>query len=379
MHDLRISLVHLEHTLAALVDRFELLSAHTRLDLMLTLVEAIRFRKKNWKTFAIQQAASCVNGVGDGAAQVGLIYSKALVERLIHRTVVDITTQTMQIHQQLQLRGIALDNRIRASFDQATIQLALNDMQQERLAEAEQRLLKLPHLGQARSSMEIIVAVRRAMLLGRIYRWQGKFSTSIDQLSKALATKQERADLHFEEDLPDLCCDLADSLRDDGQFNDAEQLLLDEIKRHDPSNIPSSVLLSLAEALFAQRRFKEAELRCLDVSKCQWVSSMDKLRLSIIRAKLCHMIRSKRDAQSYWSQALGAVDTFPRTNGHTTRIIILSMSKTLCPIEDADYLNKSKQQLQALQKIEEPGSVSHWIAGMKEWENFIESKIHSRF
>lgn len=371
--------MHLEHTLAAVDHRFELLSAHMRRDLTLSLIEAVRFRKKNWKQFAFRQAVSCADGVGDGAARVGVAYSMALIKRLLDRTVVDITDELGQIRERLQIRGIALDNRTHASFGHATIQLALNDMQKEKLTDAEQRLLNFNQLGEVQSSMEAIVAVRRAMLLGRIYRWQGKFSTSIDQVQTALTTTQQYTSLHFEEDLSELCCDLADSLRDDGQFISAEQLLRDEIKRYNPGSIPSSLVLSLAEVLFAQGRYEEVKQRCSEVSKSQWVSNIEKLRLSIIQAKTSHILHHMKDAQSFWLQALKAVENFERTNGHTTRIIILSMSKTLRPIEDSDYLKKSLQQLQELERIEEPGSVNYWIAGMKDWEIFMKPKSHSRF
>jgi hypothetical protein len=57
------------------------------------------------------------------------------------------------------------------------------------------------------------VLFRKDMLLGRGLRFQGEFADSLSHLERAQKAAEQHKDLIFDEDLRDLTCDLADTLR----------------------------------------------------------------------------------------------------------------------------------------------------------------------
>ncbi|KAK7416063.1 hypothetical protein QQZ08_012145 [Neonectria magnoliae] len=62
--------------------------------------------------------------------------------------------------------------------------------------------------------MEEVVLFRKHMMLGRVLRFQGEFNESLTHLERSRKIAGQRKDLTFDEDLRDLICDLADTLRE---------------------------------------------------------------------------------------------------------------------------------------------------------------------
>ena len=70
-------------------------------------------------------------------------------------------------------------------------------------------------------------------MLGRVLWFQGAFAESLVHLERARKTVEQRKDLIFDEDLRDLICDLADTLRELDDPATAEHHLRAEIERRD--------------------------------------------------------------------------------------------------------------------------------------------------
>ena len=126
------------------------------------------------------------------------------------------------------------------------------------------------------------------MILGRALRFHGEFKESLTHLQGSREIAERRKDLIFDEDLRNLTCDLADTLRELDDPVSAEQHIRAEITRRDWNCGPSSgrLGLSLAESLFAQRRFIEVQQFCLDIQSRPGLLKFEQLRLHITLAKL---------------------------------------------------------------------------------------------
>ena len=97
---------------------------------------------------------------------------------------------------------------------------------------------------------------------------------------------------------------------------------------YSPSDI-QLLIICLAESLFAQGRTAEAEAACPEQSVATAPSKMDRLRLCITMAKIHHSQSEWADALFLWTRALQAINKFPPTSGHATRIIYLSIANIL--------------------------------------------------
>jgi hypothetical protein len=141
--------------------------------------------------------------------------------------------------------------------------------------------------------------------------------------------------------------------------------------------------LSLAEVLFAQRRFEEAEQLCLDVQSRPDLLKFERLRLYVTLAKLHHVVCDYDGASRSWADALVAVRKFPNENC-ATRIIISSVCDILSrqggPSPNSQLLDQSRQHLYILDEREKPGGFRCWIAGMRHWAEYLlsEDSIRSR-
>ena len=131
--------------------------------------------------------------------------------------------------------------------------------------------------------------------------------------------------------------------------------------------------LILAESLYAQNRQYEAEVICSEVRSHSKLLKMEKLRLSIIFAKLAHVNARYEEALRYWTDAMTSIQRYNLANGHTTRIIILSISHVLRQEGDFETEAKSWDQLRMLERLARPTGVFYWIGGLRHWLTYLES------
>ncbi|KAM5367854.1 hypothetical protein ACJZ2D_009765 [Fusarium nematophilum] len=155
----------------------------------------------------------------------------------------------------------------------------------------------------------------------------------------------------------------------------AESILRAEIKRREGAYIPvmgkGLLDLSLAEVLFAQGRYAEAETLCHGAVKDFPRLKFEKIRAYAILAKIHHLASDADQARSYWTMALEGVTRFPSESNRTSRIIL----RSLCDVAGQDKLREQYQnQLSLLGAQEEADDMKFWISGMRHWAEYLQAK-----
>ncbi|KAI8671822.1 hypothetical protein NCS57_00658600 [Fusarium keratoplasticum] len=368
----KLFLPHLEHTLQAFQDHFDLLHTSTRIDLALTLVEASRFPTIAWKRSVISQAEIASSGLEHPYLDCRIAQSQSLLSRIAG----DMDYATKIISKSVQPKA-EVDKRMNSALGQATIQRSLNCIQVEDLKTAKTLLEQWTPLDQNSSPIEQVTVFRKELLLGRVLRFLGVFKESLLHLDQARETAEHGKDLLFDEDLCDLTCEHADTLRELDDPGAAEHHLRAEIARRGQKGLSSGrprLEISLAEALFAQEHFQEAERLCLDIQSRPGLLKFEKLRLHITLAKIRHVQSDKESALSYWQEAMEEIGKFQLTNGRTTRIIVISICDALKDLGQTSLLNEYMKQLESLGKMMKPGGTMYWIAGMRHWSEYLECR-----
>lgn len=349
----------------------------TKIDLGHTLLEASRFSKLAWKRTAVEQAAKVTQGLEDWCLSASLASTQCLLHRLDGN--IDSARYVVDEHRN-QKQPVPQTPRANSTAGNLTIQRALNCIQIEDLSQAEQLLNQWRPFDQKPSLMESTVLFRKGLILGRIMRFRGRFSEALDHLMITSRLSSQLHNLSLDEDLRDLTCELADTLRELDQPQAAEKYLREEFARRDrclkdTTAFTGRSLLeaSLAEVLFAQGQIEEAEHLCLQAQSRGNLMKFGKLRLAIVLAKLYHTSSNYEKAFHYWNEALKVIASFTMGNGRATRTILLSIHATLGSLNLPDIQNDSLRQVDVMDQLEKPGGTQYWIAGLRHWQNQLES------
>ncbi|KAM0420985.1 hypothetical protein ACHAPT_011228 [Fusarium lateritium] len=361
---------HLKHTLEACPDDFPGLPQIAKIDLGLTLVQSSRFPDIAWKQFAVSQAKRVSIGIDSPYLDSQIALAECLLNRiegLMLRSAANLVSQNTP--------EPPTDERSHSIAGQKVIQRGLNFLQIEALAAAEEVLETWRPLNESPSPMERTIVFRKAILLGRSLRHRGKFQESTTQLKSARRLAQQPSKTVFDEDLRDLTCELADSLRELEDLALAEDVLRAEIKRREGTYIPvtGKGLLDLcsAEVLFAQGRHAEAESLCHGALKDFPRLKFEKIRAYIVLAKIHHLAANIEKTCSYWTMALEVINRFPSESSCTTQVIL----KSLYDIADQDELREGYQkQLSLLYMPEDDDYMQFWISGMRHWAEYLQAK-----
>jgi tetratricopeptide (TPR) repeat protein len=324
-----------------------------------------------WKRFAIGQAEVIARDLDEPYLHTRITESKSLLARIAGNASQAVAESSNTSGGEL-LNFV--DKRTHSAMGLATIQHSLNCAQVEDIPGARKALEQWRTVNGS-CSMEQVVQFRIGMLLGRFLRYQGEFAESLAHLKRSRDKAEERGSLSFDEDLRDLTCDLADTLRELDDPIAAEHHLRAEITRRDRSSACSSQVplqLCLAEALFAQGHFEEAEQLGLEIKSRPNLLRFEKLRTHIVLAKIYHVKADNEDALSHWSAALKEVAKFRLTNGRTTRTIVLSISDILRRLGDGVWVEVSLKEAACLDQLAQPGGTRYWIAGMRHWLAYLQ-------
>jgi len=328
-----------------------------------------------WKHFTVAQANIASRGLEGPYLRSRIAQAECLVYRVAGD--MERATDTLSSLPQDGLSDPA-DKRMHSAVGLTAVQYALNYLQVEDLSLAKKSLQDWKPVGQNISLMEEVVLFRKNMVLGRILRFGGEFQESLTHLELSRIAAEQRKDLIFDDDLRDLTCDLADTLRELDQPVAAAHCLRAEIAQRDPgcSLFPGRSLLelSLAEVLFAQELFDEAKQLCLCIQSRPGLTKFETLRLYITLAKLRHVRSDYDGAFPCWAEALAAISKFPKETGGATRIIIVSICDIFSHQGQKQLLDQSKRQVASLDELARSGGAKHWIAGLRQWLEYLETK-----
>ncbi|KAF5658480.1 hypothetical protein FCIRC_12885 [Fusarium circinatum] len=367
-------LLHLRHALQTSHEHSMHMPAGVRTDLALTLLEASRFPNMAWKRFMVDQAEHAALGLEDQYIHSLIAQSRCLLDRI--SGTMNQTSSCLDDTGR-DTASMTMDIRMHSAAGQAAIQRSLNCIQTEDLSTAKRLLEDWRPLHSIPSSLERIVEFRKNILLGKILRYQGLFRESLTYLERAQTSAAQENDLSFYEDFRDLTCDLADTLRELNQPTSGERHLRAEITRRDQRGIStdkSLLQVSLAETLFAQERYREAESICLEVESRPGLLKLERLRLHITMAKIHHVESNNDSAFLYWKEAMKDIAKFQMTGGRATRTILLSICDILRSRGQTKLTTDSLDQVALLDAGAKPEAVEYWIAGLRHWSQYLDSR-----
>ncbi|PYH93607.1 hypothetical protein BO71DRAFT_327280 [Aspergillus ellipticus CBS 707.79] len=345
--------------------KFEAMTRMVRVDIALSLMEFSRFSVMEWKQFAVNQAKELTIGLDDSDLRSQLAQRQCLLHRLSGETDLAFTALMDGFPHQINRRSHAI-------YGHTILQRALNHIQLDRLDKAMASLAEWQPVSQPHSAMEQVVLFRQYLLMSKILRYQGHFTASLQHLQRPQNITITAKDLVFVEDASDLACNLADTYLELDESAVAESCLRAAIK-HQASK-QAAVMIVLAECLFAQQRFTEVDEILRRISECQLkLMKMDKLRQSIVQAKLSHIRTQFEEAFRHWTEAMSNLGRFTLASGRTTRIILLSQCHVLHRQGLFDIENRTRDQLDALERCSGMSGASYWISGLRHWLHFLES------
>ncbi|KAK2600710.1 hypothetical protein N8I77_010225 [Diaporthe amygdali] len=380
--DVSSILPHLQFAAQNHKDCFKNLSADTRADFILTLLEASRFPTIVWKRFAVAEAAANMRSLNHSQTEIWHLSSclsstQAMLRRLDgeHPAAVKILDTFLR-----QQQPNTLTHRANAAIGQVTLQRALNCLQVNDLPQAKQLLEAWSPLDKQPSLMEQVVQFRKDMTLGRTLRIQGMFSEAHTHLKWSYDLIDQLRDLTFDDDRRDLTVEMADTLRELDKPQAAEEYLRKELARRvvDKQEVPASgkslLESSLAEVLFAQGRIEEAERLCIETeARADNLMKLGKLRVCIVLAKIYHTRSDHKRALRYWNEAMKQVVRFPGATGRTTRTILLSKQESMRSMGFVDAQDQSVKHA-ATSDVLQSGGMIYWIAGMRHWQDYLDSE-----
>lgn len=335
-----------------------------------------------WKRFAVAQATAAMRCIDHEQAERWCLSSclgsaQSRLRRLDgeQEAAVEILDNlTRREHQNTRTRTAS------AALGHLTAQRALNCYQVDDLVQAEQILEMWRPLGPEPSLMEQVVQYRKGITLGKVLRTQGRFSEAHQHLKKSYDLAEQLHDLSFDEDRRDLISEMADTLRELDKPQAAEEYLRKEFARRqekgqDPAASGKSLLeASLAEVLFAQGRTDEAERLCIQTeSRAENLMKLGKLRICIVLAKICQMRSDHERALRYWDEAMRQVARFPGATGRTTRTILLARRANMRALGLDDTRDQPQLHTAEADALGTPGGMLYWIAGMRHWQDFLDS------
>ncbi|OJJ52119.1 hypothetical protein ASPSYDRAFT_95826 [Aspergillus sydowii CBS 593.65] len=360
--DTTLLIPHIRHTLEE-AQRYNSLAnipSIVKTDMALSLIESSRFSNMEWKRFAISQVAGLASSLDDRYTQSCLVQRQCVLHRLSGKTDLDVPI--------LPDTGNA-DVRLHAALGHTLIQAALNHIQRDELSKAVYSLEKW-RPSQQPSAMEYVVCFRQNLIFGKIFRYQGQFSESLSCLKISRNIAQVAQDLTFREDTCELTCNIADTYLELKKPAKAEVCLRAEMKYQDSNQ---ALLVVLADALFAQGKFAEADTLCLSLQPPLKLKRVERLRLSIVRAKLSHVRNRFDEAFSYWTVAMDNLRLFNLASGHTTCMILRSQCDILRRQGYFKLENDSKKQLEDLKECAGSDGARYWIAGLRQWLDYLGS------
>lgn len=353
-------------------------------DLVLSLLAASELPGK-WKAPAITRAKGLSQNIRD-------YYVRACVahrESTRHRVLVDPDSSRQAISNFFRDTNLLNDDqlgkvspKVHAQHGHLTVSSALNSIQREEFNQAIDELESWnPSSPEYPSAMDRVVLYHINITRGKVLRYQGCFHSAL----RCLMTSLRLAELEdlYDEVKCDLLCNIGDVYSELNDPDSAKLLLQAELNRlhhrGDNSSAESRLLeLSLAEAFMRQGLHDDAKALYLKVKAGHKVSPdltrVGKLRLSLGLARISHMRFQWDDALNYWTEALAIVSKFTLRNGHTSAVILYSMSHVLTKLGDFEWSQRYWGEMERIEGVAGPGGCQFWIAGLRSyWYDYVRS------
>ena len=357
--------------------------------LCVLLLSASRFRYNPWKRECIQRIKGLLDDKHDSylSAQAAFIESKVLrmqgnvadshkaLEEHIHRTVLPGLDE-----------GLGFDARWNATRGDLIISFSENLMRGNDLQRAQAELEEWEPLAPTKpSTMEKIVLKSRNVMLGRIFKNQGRFHEALPYFEKLLL-EFSYEDYHIStgwqmalfSNVADLYCEV-------GRPDDAEAVLAREMEiiyARGWENISTGRRLQLAliESFIRRGMFKKAE-DCLwklvpifeAITEPDMIQNTGYFRVWAGLARVSHLQGHWDDALVRWKRALAIVEGSGWTEGFNHGIILFSIAQVLTRTGNFD---EGHSALRNAQKSLATEKRKYWIVGLGSyWYDYVVTSL----
>lgn len=271
--------------------------------------------------------------------------------------------------------------RFNAQRGDLVVSFSENLVRRGKLAEAKAELMEWKPLGTECSTLEKITTRARDITLGKVLRYQGLFSDTLNLLEGVL--RDSFFDDYFEgtgwyrvllSGMSNLYCEM-------GQPCDAERLFLQELntmRERGTQEIATGrrLRMSLADSYLQRDMYTEAEgllkdlqLATMSSGGPEYTADVNIFRISVSLARVSHKRCCWEEALVRWRHALSTLDRLKLSGGFNAGIVRCSIAHALFMkgqrLESANVLEEARKNLAS-----EPRTF--WIPLFNsEWHDFI--------
>ncbi|KAF3895430.1 hypothetical protein GTR04_2805 [Trichophyton interdigitale] len=368
--DMSTEFAHLQHTLFQIKYKkiYLTLDSNMKVEVISSLLEASKFTDVECRLSAV----ACAKEIMIGLKSRYLKYYVAYKESLALRLSGDVAQAKEVLGSILPIRGGYSSTRnvkTHSARGHILIQRALDYSQASELDKAIELLNGWGVTSRRPSPIESTVLFRKHLLMGELVRYRGGLNESLSHLQRSERLIDVQPELSFAPYRTDLFFNIGSTLIELDEFSYAESQLRKELLRQakEEDNVAPLLNIVLAESIFAQKRYAEAQLICQEVAFQAPNSEREKLHLLILLAKIFHARSDWSRAYKFWNVALHKLGQFFPTYDHITMVII----ESLCDIARRQGLHSL--QLEFEERLSEFGDRMeslkgrHWIAGLNLW------------
>lgn len=358
-----------------------------RHELASTLLAASRFSDAPWKGEAICRTKQLLGQDNEPYMNAWLAYRESAVMRMSGMLKNSESTLHGFLHH-LALpskEDPQMTPRYNAQRGELVISFSENLVRQGRLSEAKAELIEWSPLSKDCSTLETIVLRARDIILGKVLRFQGRFSEALALLDGVVQSCH--LDDFFEgtgwyrvllSEVADLYCEL-------DRPSDAESLLLQELTpmiERGTQDIATGrrLRMSLAETYLQRKMYAEAESLLVDLRQASLLSGapdytakINIFRIWVSLARVLHGQSRWQEALSSWRQALSALDSIKLSWGLNAGLVRCSIAHALMMMGHEEDSARASQEANANMASE---SRVYWIPLFNSrWHDFILEKL----
>ncbi|EFE35911.1 uncharacterized protein ARB_04845 [Trichophyton benhamiae CBS 112371] len=304
--DMSTEFAHLKHTLLEIKnnERYWALDSNKKAEVISSLLEASRFTDVEGRLFAIANAKELTIGLKRRYLEYYVAHKESLALRLTG----DVAQAKKVLNSILPIVSrYPSSHKVKTHWAHGhiLIQRALDYSLASELDKAIELLKGWEAMSRHPSPIESTILFRKHLLMGELLRYRGGFNESLSHLQRSEWLIGIQPKLFFTPYRTDLFFNIGSTLIELDDFTYAESQLRKEILRQakEEDKVAPLLNLALAESIFAQKRYAEAQLIGCEVVCQAHISEREELHVLILFAKSFHTSSDWKEAYKYWHMA----------------------------------------------------------------------------
>lgn len=371
---------HLKHTLLEIKnnERYWALDSNKKAEVISSLLEASRFTDVEGRLFAIANAKELTIGLKRRYLEYYVAHKESLALRLTG----DVAQAKKVLNSILPIVSrYPSSHKVKTHWAHGhiLIQRALDYSLASELDKAIELLKGWEAMSRHPSPIESTILFRKHLLMGELLRYRGGFNESLSHLQRSEWLIGIQPKLFFTPYRTDLFFNIGSTLIELDDFTYAESQLRKEILRQakEEDKVAPLLNLALAESIFAQKRYAEAQLICCEVACQAHISEREELHVLILFAKSFHTSSDWKEAYKYWHMAFRKLSQCFPTYDHITRVVLASLCNIARRLELHSFQLKLEEILSEFEDRIESLKGQHWIAGLDLWLDSLSESLTS--